>query len=148
MSHLGIKLKCRFWFCRSWVGQVILHFETNCLSEDCTLSSKVLSQTLLLTGWECFYLGVWGTRGTRERTEVVMFQLRLKLSRVGASLLAQWQRIRLQCRRRGSIRGSGRSPGEGNGYPLQYSSLENLTDRRAWWATVHGVAKSRTWLSD
>ena len=101
MSHLGIKLKCRFWFCRSGVGPVILHFETNRLSEDCTLSGKVLSHTLLLTSWECFYLGVWGTQGTRERTEVVMFQLRLKLSRVGASLLAQWQRIRLQCRRRG-----------------------------------------------
>ena len=33
--------------------------------------------------------------------------------------------------------------GEGNGNPLQYSCLENLMDRRAWWATVHGVAKSR-----
>ena len=44
----------------------------------------------------------------------------------------------------GSIPGLGRSPGEGNGYPLQYSCLENPTDRGAWWATVHGVAKSRT----
>ena len=46
----------------------------------------------------------------------------------------------------GSIPGSGRSPGEGNGYPLQYSCLENPMDRGAWWATVHGVAKSRTQL--
>ena len=38
--------------------------------------------------------------------------------------------------------------GEGNGTPLQYSSLENPMDRRAWWAAVHGVAKSRTRLSD
>ena len=38
--------------------------------------------------------------------------------------------------------------GEGNGYPLQYSGLENSMDRGAWWATVHGVRKSRTWLSD
>ena len=38
--------------------------------------------------------------------------------------------------------------GEGNGNPLQYSCLENPTDRGAWWATVHGVAKSRTRLSD
>ena len=44
----------------------------------------------------------------------------------------------------GSIPVSGRSPGEGNGNPLQYSCLENPMDRRAWWATVHGVAKSRT----
>ena len=42
----------------------------------------------------------------------------------------------------GSISESGRSPGEGNGYPLQYSCLENFTDRRAWWATVHGFAES------
>ena len=40
------------------------------------------------------------------------------------------------------------SPGEGNGNPLQYSCLENPMDRGAWWATVHGVAKSRTRLSD
>ena len=48
----------------------------------------------------------------------------------------------------GSIPGSGRSPGEGNGSPLQYSGLENAMDRGAWWATVHRVAKSRTRLSD
>ena len=48
----------------------------------------------------------------------------------------------------GPIPGSGRSPGEGNGNPLQYSCLENSMDGGAWWATVHGVAKSRTWLSD
>ena len=43
----------------------------------------------------------------------------------------------------GSIPGSGRSPGGGNGYPLQYSCLRNPMDRRAWRATVHGVAKSK-----
>ena len=48
----------------------------------------------------------------------------------------------------GSIPGSGRSPGEGNGNPLQYSCLENSMDRGAWWATVHGVAKSWTQLSN
>ena len=42
----------------------------------------------------------------------------------------------------------GRPPGEGNSYPLQYSGLENSMDRGAWQATVHGVAKSRTGLSD
>ena len=44
----------------------------------------------------------------------------------------------------GSIPGSGGSPGEGNSNPLQYSCLENHMDRGAWWATVHGVTKSRT----
>ena len=44
----------------------------------------------------------------------------------------------------GSIPGSGRFPGEGHGNPLQYSCPENPMDRGAWWATVHGVAKSWT----
>ena len=48
----------------------------------------------------------------------------------------------------GSIPGSGRSPGELNGYPLQYSCLENSMDRGDWWATVHGITKNRTRLSD
>ena len=43
---------------------------------------------------------------------------------------------------RGSIPGSGRSPAEENGYPLQYFCLENSMDRGAWWAIVHGMAKS------
>ena len=47
-----------------------------------------------------------------------------------------------------SISVSGRSPGEGNGYPLQYSCLENPKDREAWWAIVHGIAKSRTRLGN
>ena len=48
----------------------------------------------------------------------------------------------------GLIPGLGRSPGGGNGNLFQYSCLENPTDRGAWWATVHGVAKSRTQLSN
>ena len=48
----------------------------------------------------------------------------------------------------GSIPGLGRSPGEGNGNPLHYSCLENPMDRGAWWDILHGVAKSRTRLSD
>ena len=42
------------------------------------------------------------------------------------------------------VLGSGISPGEGNGYPLQYSCLENSVDRGAWWAIVHGVTKNQT----
>ena len=48
----------------------------------------------------------------------------------------------------GSIPRLRRCPGEGNGNPFQNSCLANPMDRGAWWATVHGVAKSRTWLSD
>ena len=46
-----------------------------------------------------------------------------------------------------SIPGLGRSPGEGNGNPLHYSCLGNPKDRGAWWATIHGVAKTQTGLS-
>ena len=46
------------------------------------------------------------------------------------------------------IPGSGRSPGEGNGNPLQYSCLKNSMDRGAWWAIVHGITKSQIWLSN
>ena len=48
----------------------------------------------------------------------------------------------------GSIPGWGRSPGGRHGNPLQYSCPENSMDRGAWWATVHGVTKSRTQLSN
>ena len=54
------------------------------------------------------------------------------------------------CHRRdsGSIPRLGRSPGEGNGYPIVFSCLKNSMDRGAWWATVQGIAKSRTGLGD
>ena len=58
------------------------------------------------------------------------------------------KRVCLQCGRLGSIPWSGRSPGEGNGNPLQYSCLENPTDGGAWQATVSGVPGSPTWLSN
>ena len=48
----------------------------------------------------------------------------------------------------GLIPGLGRSPEGENDYPFQYSCLENFTDRGAWWATVHGVTKSQTQLSN
>ena len=48
----------------------------------------------------------------------------------------------------GSIPGLGRSPGEGHGYPLQYCCLENSMDRGTRWTAVHGIAESRTQLSD
>jgi len=48
----------------------------------------------------------------------------------------------------GLIPGLGRSPGEGHGNPLQYSWLENLIDKGAWWATVLRITESQTWHSD
>ena len=58
----------------------------------------------------------------------------------GEDLLANARDIRDM----GSVPGSGRCPGGGHGNPLQYSCLENSTDRGAWWATVYRVAKSQT----
>ena len=57
-------------------------------------------------------------------------------------------RVSLQCRRPGFNPGLGRTPGKGIGNPLQYSCLENPTDRGAQWASVHGVEKSQTRLSN
>ena len=65
-----------------------------------------------------------------------------------ASLVAQIVKNRLQCRRLGLIPGSGRSPEERNGYPLQYSCLENSMSFWSLWATVHGVTNSQTRLSN
>ena len=67
----------------------------------------------------------------------------------GASLVAQMvKNLTANVGDLGSIPGSGRSPGEGNGNPLQYSCLEDSMNRGARWATVHGVAKSWTQLTD
>ena len=67
---------------------------------------------------------------------------------MGASLVAQMvKNLPTNAGNPGSIPGWGRSPGEKNGYPLQYSCLENPIDREAWWATVHGAGKSCTRLS-
>ena len=63
---------------------------------------------------------------------------------IWASLVAQMVKNLLAMRRPGLIPRLGRSPGEGKGYPLQYSCLENNMDKGACWAAVHGVAKSRT----
>ena len=62
----------------------------------------------------------------------------------GGSVLKIYLTAQERLERRASIPGSGRSPGEGNGNPLQYSCLENPMDRRAWRATVPGVAESYT----
>ena len=69
-------------------------------------------------------------------------------SPVGLPWCLRQQRIACNAGDLSSIPGSGISPGEGNGYPLQYSCLENPMDWGAWWAAVQGVAESRTRLRD
>ena len=67
---------------------------------------------------------------------------------VGVSLVAQLKNPPANAGNIGSMPGSGKTPGEGNGNTLQYSCLENPMDRGAWHAPVHGIAKRRTRLSD
>ena len=69
------------------------------------------------------------------------------LDDVGASLVTDGKESVCSSGDLALIPGLGKSPGEGNGYPLQYSRLENQMDRGAWQATVHKVAKSQTWLT-
>ena len=85
----------------------------------------------------------WG-RKELEMTE----QLTLSLSFEASKVALVVKNLSANAGDPGSIPGLGRSPGEGNGNPLQYSCQENPVDRGAWWATVDGVAKSRTRLSD
>ena len=75
-------------------------------------------------------------------------QSRTRLKRLSSSigLLCSGKESACNAGDLGSIPESGRSSGEGNGNPLQYSCLENSMDRGAWWATVHGVTKSQTRL--
>ena len=58
------------------------------------------------------------------------------------------KKILLQCRRLGLIPGLGKSLGEGNGYSLPYSCLENPMNKGGWWITIHGVTKNQTQLND
>ena len=62
--------------------------------------------------------------------------------------LIAMQETQVQSQVQTQVQGLGRSPGEGNGNPLQYSCLENPMDRGAWRAMVYGVTKSQTRLSD
>ena len=75
-------------------------------------------------------------------------EIRYIYSLIRAPLWLSGKESACQYRRWGLIAGSGRSPGEGNGDPRQYSCLENPTDRGAWQGTVHGVAKNQTQLSN
>ena len=117
-------------------------------SQHC-LNSRPCLSSIIIYGpkWRCCW------EGTEYFRQVHCFAVILKNSyfilEYGASLVAQTiKNLPVKAGNPGSIPGLRRSPGEGNGNPLQYSCPENPMDRGDWWATVHGVAKSRTWLSD
>ena len=70
--------------------------------------------------------------------------INLDSQRMGLPGGSDGKELACNMREPGSIPGSGRSSGEGNGNPLQYSCLENPMDKGSWWVTVHGVTKSHT----
>ena len=77
-----------------------------------------------------------------------VFHLRAHLTLMGFAGGSDGKESAHNVRDRGSIPGSGRFPGKGNGTPLQSSCLGNPMDGGAWWPTVHRIAKSQTRLSD
>ena len=110
--------------------------------QDAHMIVIVISHHMLLSfcnSLDCIFLGSKTTSGNDCSHEI---KRRLLLGSLDSKVSAY------NSGDPGSIPGSGRSPGEGNGNQLQYSCLENPMDWGAWWATVHGVTKSWTQLSD
>ena len=128
------------WGVRSGPGQLPSPLKSQCLPlcKACPLSSRkpLLSQASHhgSSSWACFY------NNSQERS--LPRAIACLLALVIKSLPANAGGLRDT----GSILGSGRSPGEGNGKLPQHSCLENPMDRGTWGATVHGVAKSQTRL--
>ena len=108
-------------------------------------------------GWECPL-----EKGKAPHTSILVWRIPCTIQPMGSQRIGQdwvtfpfpfpggsdWKESACTVGDPGLIPGLGRSPGEGNGNPLQYSCLENPVDGEAWWATVHRVSKSWRWLSD
>ena len=86
--------------------------------------------------------------GTQSKSLLKIINRRKELIHNMVLVVKNWLASAGDLRGMGWIPGSGRSPGEGNGNPLQYSCPGNPMDRGGWWAIVHAVSKSRTQLSD
>ena len=108
----------------------------NQYAKDFLISSKITTRASLVVQRIIFLNSVY-------------FDLYLDYLYSKTSLVIQSVKISTyNARDLGSIPGSGRSPGEGNGNPLQYSCLQNSKNRGTWWATVHVIIKNWTRLSD
>ena len=88
----------------------------------------------------------WATREAHGKLMIPFIAFYLPLRPLVALFVRNLPSNAGDIRDTGSVPGSGRFPGGGNGSPLQYSCLENPMDRGAWRAMVHGIAKSQTWL--
>ena len=142
---IGIKTDLFLSYGHCWVFQICWHIECNTLiasslriwnsSAGFSYDSSLKPMFLALLCRTCFS---WNLKGTLLYFAVLWGGLPWWLSSKEAACNAGDL---------GLIPESGRSPGEGNGYPLQYSCLQNYMDRGAWWAIVHGVAICQTRLS-
>ena len=104
-------------------------------------------QTIYFSG-PAVFTDSWNTLSTHLRH--LAFNMQLPLSTISKGLHGGSDSKESACKAGNltSTPGSGWSPGEGNGYSLQCSCLENSMNREAWWVIVHEMAKSQTWLSE
>ena len=132
LGFLNYKVRCK----QPWMVAVGFNLASwHCISR-LRITTRRIWTSLLLSGTQKTFQSIYNLSEMVFKPELP----------TGKESISQCRR----CRRSGDvdlIPGSGRSLREGNGNPLQYSCLENPIDRRAWKATVHRVAKSRTWLS-
>ena len=142
------------WKLHSEINQCYLNKRSD-ICESHSVVSVVSCSLLILQARMLEWVAVPFSRGSsqpRDQTQVfhIARWILYHLSHQGFQGGTSGEESACQCRRHknvGLIPGLGRSCGVGNSYPLQYSCLENSMGRGAWWATVHGAAKSWTWLS-
>ena len=135
-----------------WTGHSGEFWQNDPLEEAMADHSNILALKIPGTVWKGRNIWHWKTSPPDWKV------FNMLLGKIRRQLLIAPERMKQMGLRRnnaylwmclaGSIPRSGRSPGEGNGNPLQYSCLENSMDGGAWWARVHGVVKSQTRLSD
>ena len=146
---------CYLWSAFNWIpdscfSRVVRPFSENWWKHQSVTMYESLSQmlgnTFRMHRWSDLTSSCGGGRGKTHRC--MKGHLVSTSQTEAASLVAQTVKISAcNVEDLGSMPGLRRSPGEGNGYPLQFSGLENSMDRRAWQATVRGIAKRRTQLS-
>ena len=146
------------------------HVASFCSKEIFFLCGPFLKSLFKLLWYCCYFMfvgpeacGIWAPQSGIQLTPSALEGRVLTTGLLGKSLTASFMRprghgkvlpvvqmVKNPCNAGdpGLIPGSGRSSGEGNGNPLQYSCLENSMDKGAWRATVHGITKSQTRLSD
>ena len=147
------------------IKNIVCKTESLCCIAEINTIVKQLCFNKIMDFFVCFYCTTWACRilvpqpGLESMPPAVgawslnhwttrEVPLHFFLSNLWSSQMVTGQESTWNTGELGLIPRSKRSPGEGNGNPLQHSCLENSMDRGAWWATAHGVANSRTQPSD